>query len=183
MALLGVIDVFFKNVGFERHKMEELKQNTIRFEMTPFAKFVYYKSPAIGGFWFSGFLYVVLTIMELTGKRHYSLTEALVSAVYLPVFISIMCFLMVWQLHQFRLASELNIDRENNQIRAYIYASKKEVVFTADDIKEIGNNSTMLRFFLKDGTYVSWLKDNTTQQSLDDIIKSFGISIKEMNFT
>ncbi len=146
----------------------------MKFEMSNFGKF-FYKYMFIIGQGFSGLLFIFLIVNSIKSK--YDLKGSLEGALIICGFISGLFLVAWWRIKKARIASELTIDIGKKEFRAFIYDIKKEVRFGADDIIEVGNRANGLRFFLKDGTGVTWDKYGTDKQLLEDTIKSFGISI------
>jgi len=157
--------------------MEEDKKNIIQLKMTNVEEFIFFKSPQLA-LWFSGIVFIFLSISGInTGIDAKDIFNFLGAIVIFSIFPCILFLGIFTKVRRARIASTLFIDKENKEFRAYIYDSKKEVVFRSEDIKEIGREPNMRRFYLKDGTWISWAKDEASLLSLDEVIKSFGILI------
>ena len=79
-----------------------------------------------------------------------------------------------------KVAFELDVDKEKNEFKAYIPDHKKEIKFTADDIKEVWVHPSEeeFRFYLKNGTWVTWVSSGADlEQNLQDYLKSLGVPI------
>jgi len=156
--------------------MEENKKNLVQFRMSDTQKFISYTLLPIIYPCFSLFLYVIII---LTGSKK-NILNSLLPDTILPGFLFILALFGIWKTRRSRFATTLMIDRDNRKFGAYIYDINKDIIFTADEIKEIGDDSLVLRFILNDGTWVSWIKDKVTQPLLDEIIQSFTISKRKV---
>jgi len=154
--------------------MKEENRNIIKFEISNYYKFM------LSQFWIIGqcmlgVIFIIMVVKELNAKQslNYILTGPVLFCGLLS-FISLMVFRTI---RKARMASELTIDKDKKEFCAYIYDIKKEVKFGVDDIVEINSSSSKFKFCLKDGTWVTWEMGGLNQQSLKEIIKSFGLSI------
>ena len=154
--------------------MEEENRNIVKFEMSNYCKFVFYKFCIIGQ-WITGLVFIDFVIHGIKAKQ--SLMYFLTGPFILCIVMSFLCLIAFWKVRYARFATELNIDKEKREFRAYIYDIKKEVKFGTNDILEVIISPELFRFCLKDATWVSWAKDGRNNQLLEEIIKSFGIPI------
>ena len=159
--------------------MEEENKNITRFEMPSLYKFVFYKFPIIGQL-ASGLLLIYFIIHGIRAKQ--TLTYILTGPFVLFGTLIFLWLVAALKVRHDRWASELTVDKERKEFSSYIYAIKKEIKFGVNDITSVGSSSDMFRFFLKDGTWVSWAKEPTQQQLLEEIINSFGIPIVNKKF-
>jgi len=154
--------------------MEEDNKSIIKLKISRFDKFLCFKMHIILGFYMSLFCFILLFIVGVNeNKLIYNLKISLI----IDAMFIIMGLLGMWKMKHAKWVSVLTIDKRKKEFRSYIYDIKKEVIFRADDIVEVGNALNMFRFFLKDDTWVSWSKNVASEQILEEIIKSFGISI------
>jgi hypothetical protein len=154
--------------------MEEKKKDIIKFQMSNLNKFIYYKMGLIVIYLSLGFIIFSIIVEVITKSK---LIEILKISLSISAFFIIVILPGFWRMKHAKWASELTIDKEKKEFRSYIYDIKEEVLFKVNDIIEVGSSPEIFRFFLKDGTWVSWAKDEASQQSLEEIIKSFGISV------
>ncbi len=156
--------------------MEENKKNIIKFEMSNWLKFYFYKSFIIGHCLaiMVAFLFLIYGFIS-----KYNLIYTIQGILILSGGLSILNFSAIWKIRRARFATQLIIDKEKGEFFSYIYDIKKEVKFEVNDITEVNGCRRLVRFFLKDGTWVSWADDGINRQFLEEIIKSFGISIRD----
>jgi hypothetical protein len=149
------------------------KENNIKFEMSGLYKFATYQMPIIGQL-VSGVLLIYFIAYGF--NRGYSLKYILTGPVILFGLFIILLFIVLWKNAKAWYATSMIVNVEKKEFCAYIFSTKKEVKFVVDDIKEIYSNDQMFRFYLKNGTWISWAKDDS-KEAMEDVIKSFGISI------
>lgn len=157
--------------------MEKNKKDIIILEMSGLNKFIYTKMCVVVLCLAVGFL-IFSIILEVLSKSKFIEILKISSFIFaITILPSLPGF---WRMRHGRWATELTIDKERKEFRSYIYEIKREIIFKVNDIIKVGSSPEMFRFFLEDGTWVSWAKDDVSQRSLEEVIKSFGISIIDM---
>jgi hypothetical protein len=113
-------------------------------------------------------------------KVHESIKDIL-SAVSVISIILFAIFLLIlpaiWRIKRARNIIKLIIDPRKKEFQAILDKKNTVISFKSNDIKEICISSEMVRFFLKDKTWVTWTIDPKNQKTLEGTIASLSIPI------
>lgn len=165
--------------------VEADNKNVIKFEIAKFSKNFYKNYNKCG------LIVVILFFLLLSTFTVYQRLKFHMSFINdiegIAIFCGVLYLLVlggVYRSWQSRFLYELSIDMERKEFRGIIGDRQKEIIFKGSDIKKIEEspNSQDFRFYLNDGTWVTWSSAGTDKDRLEQILKSLGLDISVKAF-
>ena len=131
------------------------------------------------------FLFVFLIVMKQTGAHP---AKDLIDAIECPAILCGSIYLLVlggvYRIWRSRFLYELTIDVERKEFKGLIGDRQKEIIFGEKDINKIEEspNTKDFRFYLNDGTWVTWNSAGTDKERLEQILNSIGLTFTVKGF-